>query len=109
MCEKYNGWSNYPTGCVKLWIDNDEGLQQEVKDMAQSYIIDAEADDYFTKKENATTDFYPGLRDFVDECMNLDGSISGVSLDLLSWAFDEVDWYELAKAIIEDEIEGDSE
>jgi len=41
--------------------------------------------------------------------MNLDGSISGVSLDLLSWAFDEVDWYELAKAIIEDEIEGDSE
>lgn len=25
----YNGWKNYPTWCVNLWLSNDEGLYNE--------------------------------------------------------------------------------
>ena len=28
----YNGWANYPTWCVALWLDNDEGTYNAVRD-----------------------------------------------------------------------------
>lgn len=104
MCNKYNGWSNYPTWCVKLWIDNDEGLYNEVKQLAQDCYDNAEAERNFTREERATLDFESILRDYIEELEPVNNS-SSMSDDLLDWVFGEVDWYEIAAAIIEDNVD----
>lgn len=35
MSEKYNGYTNYPTWNVKLWIDNEEGSYNYWHDAAR--------------------------------------------------------------------------
>jgi hypothetical protein len=105
MCEKYNGWSNYPTWCVKLWIDNDQGLYDEVNQMAQDCYDNAEANSYLTKEELARCDFADELEDYIQELrVNFDGTVNGMSADLLGFAIGLVDWYEIAAAIIEDNV-----
>lgn len=34
---RYNGWTNYATWNVALWIGNDEGLYHLARDIAQRY------------------------------------------------------------------------
>lgn len=103
MCKKYNGWSNYPTWCVKLWIDNDQGLYNEVNQLAQYCYDNAEAERNFSREERATLDFESVLHDYIEELEPMENA--GMLQDLLSWAFDMVDWYEIAAAIIEDEVD----
>jgi len=35
MCEEYNGWTNRETWATMLWINNDRGLYETVKELAQ--------------------------------------------------------------------------
>jgi hypothetical protein len=35
----YNGWANHATWNVALWIQNDEGLYNFAKDMADYYVF----------------------------------------------------------------------
>ena len=37
----YNGWTNYETWCVNLWLDNDEGTQNMVREWARECYEDA--------------------------------------------------------------------
>ena len=36
MCKKYNGWSNYETWAVNLWLDNDQYSYNEMRNKAKS-------------------------------------------------------------------------
>jgi hypothetical protein len=38
MCNEYNGWSNYQTWNVMLWLDNDQGSYYLVRDQAE-YLV----------------------------------------------------------------------
>ncbi len=106
MCEKYNGWSNYPTWCVKLWIDNDEGLQNVIRDKAQVIWMDREPCGNVDARQMAITSLADELDDFIGEMLS-DNLPYALGLDLYNWAFGQVNWWEIAKAIIEDEIEED--
>jgi hypothetical protein len=85
--KSYNGWSNYETWCVKLWLDNEEGSQRDMERIATHAR---------TEYEGAAD-----LKSYVQDMMpELGGTLWG---DLLNSALDEVNWQEIVTGIREDD------
>lgn len=101
----YNGYKNYETWNVCLWIDNDQGLQEYWGEIAQEVYDDAEATSYGTKKEMAISDLAKRMKDDFQEQMP---ELDGMWADLLGAALSEVDWHEVAETRLED-VEEDEE
>ena len=99
----YNGWSNYETRCVKLWLDSEEGSCRLVTEQARQCLVDNadEDEEPDTVKENAISDMRDFLESFHEENMP---ELAGVYSDILRAAMGEVDWHEIATAYIEDAI-----
>jgi len=88
----YNGWKNYETWAVALWLDNEQAEYETTRSKARAYV--AEGD------ETSTVRFADWLKDYVDETRpELPASLWS---DLLNAAFGEVDWYEIAENYMEE-------
>jgi len=90
----YNGWKNYETWCVALWIDNDEGLCTHWKDRARS-IADTTRSRYSfeTDAEAARGTLADELKDSIEDHPLAD---AGLYADLLNAALGDVDWHAVA-------------
>jgi hypothetical protein len=93
----YNGYTNYETWAVCLWLDNEEGLYDTARRMASDTLVET-ADDSLkpTKGElhEAADKLAPILKDWLEEMMPEMGA--NVFSDLLNAAWSEVDWLEVA-------------
>ncbi|OED44671.1 hypothetical protein ACH42_06950 [Endozoicomonas sp. (ex Bugula neritina AB1)] len=78
----YNGYSNYQTWNVALWIFNEEGLYR--------YWIERQHEDNLPRE----------LQDWIEENTP---EVTGLYADILGHALGMVDWYEVAEAIREAE------
>ena len=90
--ERYNGWENYETWVVKLWIDNEEAWYNQWNERADE--LKEEGGDLITL----------GLSDELKEAFD-DGNPleeAGVYTDLLYSALGNVNWYEIAESILEE-------
>ena len=85
----YQGWKNYETWAVKLWMDNDEGLYNMQREWAKE-----------CKDEYELAD---RIKEFVEESKP---EVEGLYSDLLQSAIDDVDYDEIAKTIKQEEKEG---
>ena len=86
MCGTYNGWTNYETWVVKLWMYNSQGAQQYYDDLAIGCKLDVRQLAEVLEQEHD---------DAAPEC-------TGVFSDLMSSALGAVDWEEIAGSIIDD-------
>lgn len=97
---KYNGWTNYETWCVSMWIDNDQGSQEYWQGRAEEIYQVAEGDGTFTRSEHAAFDLAEELKDCHEQSDPLSDQ-SGVFSDLLTGALSAVNWHEIALSILE--------
>lgn len=88
--KKYNGWNNYETWAVALWIDNDYGSYQYRCELVGQVKEEHEDEN---KRENCLAS---GLRNWIEEQNPLTESAS-LFTDLLNSALSEVDWREIAE------------
>ena len=92
---KYQGWTNYETWAVALWIDNEEGSYRYWRERAEELLEQG------TKKKDAINELAQMMKNEHEEAA--ESAIEGGSLwsDLLSAALSEVNWYEVAKSRFE--------
>lgn len=97
--KKYNGWTNYETWLVNLWMDNDSGSYDHWRETAQEVYNDASADSTFTRDERAALDLADQIKDSMEECQP---EVTGLWADLMNAAMSEVNWHEIAEHLIAD-------
>lgn len=104
--KRYNGWTNYETWNVALWMGNEQGSHRAAEEMAQESWDatgeDGTRDERMNEAKNAIAD---RLKDEYEEAMvNLldrAGVTSSVWADLLA-ALSEVNWHEIAGNLLDD-------
>ena len=98
----YNGYANYETWLVSVWIDNDQSNIDYIVERAEEIYNDAQEQKYFTKQEEAVILFAEWMKDFYEENMVADtDGLGGLWIDMLTGALSVVDWHELAKKYME--------
>lgn len=85
----YNGWTNYATWAVKLWLDNDQLIQDDMYALVREY-NDKEIWTLAEALENEVTDM-----------ITEDVPVS-LALDLLNNSLANVNWREIAEAYREE-------
>lgn len=96
---EYNGWTNYETWAVMLWINNSAGSQDYWHEQARecwsedSDTTDPSASARYHLAERLNGAHNDGIPDAVD---------GTVYADLLNAALSEVDWDECADSLLED-------
>ncbi len=96
--QEYNGWTNYETWVVNLWIGNDQGSYSYWNDQAQEELERAQADKSFTKQERATLALADALKEHHEMTLP---EVQGFAADLLGAAMSEVNWQEIASHLID--------
>lgn len=95
--EGYNGWKNYQTWCVSLWIGNDQFTYQQCMEITAQAIKDCSSGTVCGTIANQ-------LKDFIWQDNPLTGQ-ANMWADLLGASFSSVDWFEIASHYIEDRKE----
>ena len=86
MCKEYNGWTNYATWNVALWLDNEQGSHSHFVERAAAL-------------EDETWALAKEIEEYVREgAPDLDASTYA---DLLGAALSSVNWYEIAESFCE--------
>jgi hypothetical protein len=100
MADRYNGWTNYETWNLKLWLDNDQGLSEHWQEAARTAFDDTDAtDDTATRKREAAEALAEQIgTDTADGAP----ACAGFYGDVLGAAIGAVDYREIAEALIED-------
>lgn len=110
MNEKtYNGWTNWETWNVKLWMDNDEGSQNYWQEQTESAWERAQAGGGGTRAENAKLALAKQLEQEYDdqsqELLETSKAQASVWSDLLGAALSEVNWIEIADSFLAEHVE----
>ena len=100
----YQGWENYATWCVDLWLRNDSGSYHYWRDRTRSTVrgawsMDNVINGLWTESEAARISLAEQLKEATHDESPLQEA--SVYTDLLGSALDDVNWSEIAASFIE--------
>jgi hypothetical protein len=112
---EYNGWYNYETWAVNLWLDSEESSQNYWNERA-SLAYETAADsvsayanftgrEIFSREERAVLALEKQLQSEHEEALP---SLTGFAADLLNAAMSEVNWREIAQHLVEAAMESEA-
>ena len=104
--KSYNGWTNYETWVVNLWMDNDAGSQDYWRERAKEILEQTweNPSDMYTAEEQAVADLASEIQQHHEEAKPEIPNSYGVFGDLISAAMSEVNWREIAASLVKQEI-----
>lgn len=100
MDKTYNGWANYETWIVNLWIDNDQSAQEYWAERATELLAHPQSYGPGDGTRDAKFSLADEMKDSFEESSS-EFELSGVFGDLLNAALSEVKWDEIATHYIE--------
>ena len=86
--DEYNGWTNYPTWNVALWIDNEESFQEDAKMIMK-------------EDHEHNCEYWDAMRSWVEDVVVGIEKIEGCACDLGGWALGQVNWKEVCDAYMD--------
>ncbi|MFO0850770.1 MAG: hypothetical protein U0871_19770 [Gemmataceae bacterium] len=93
----YNGWSNYETWAVNLWLSNEEGSYRYWTDRTRELIAECADED---ADRSALARLAEELKESVHESCTIEKA--SLAADLMNAALGEVDWCEIARSMIDE-------
>ena len=94
----YNGWSNYETWAVNMWVTNDQGSDEYWRELTDKVVRKNLFD-----KHNATIDVSDALKDQIEQDRpEMENSLYS---DLLGAAMSEINYYEIAENWVDEVFE----
>lgn len=106
-CTIYNGWPNYETWAVALWLGNDAGTYEHWRDQTRAQWNATAAPDpdwrTFTRRDRTLYKLSEQLKEEVAQDGLPEGTVTGVYADLLGAALSEVHWYTIAEHMLDAE------
>ena len=102
----YNGWTNYETWVVNMWMDNEQGSHDYWVSVARRiYEHDAKEQKHFSKMEDAVgiladklKNDHEEAKDEIFERLEMNCSLWA---DLLGAALAETNWHEIAEHLLQ--------
>ena len=112
MCDRYNGWANYETWCVYLWLSNEPESYDYCVELAESAKRLAPESEQVRRKvwtveEAAKFNLANTLKGMVEANNDLrpympeEQFMASMYTDLLGSALDNVNWGEIASAFLD--------
>jgi hypothetical protein len=101
-CKEYNGWYNYETWVVNLWMDNEEGTYNYWRERTEERLQNiADYEDMGADMDSAKYDLSQEIKEYHEEIIEEVKIENGFISDLLNGAMSEVNWYEIAEHLID--------
>ena len=97
MTERYNGWANYETWCVNLWLTNEQSSYNEFREMAQEFEKEQMYELGKAIKERVEDETGEILENF-----SSGSPYQGMISDVFRASLSLVDWEEIAKGFKEE-------
>jgi hypothetical protein len=101
----FNGWSNYETWAVALWMDNNEADYRQLRYLARRIYRDARIQH---RKGQCDDPIVQTARIEIAKCLEhrvyeeTIHSIQCLTMDLLNSSLDKIDWQELAESLLDE-------
>jgi len=93
----YQGYANYESWAISLWLNNDEGAYRFWTEQATDLLEQYEGD-----QDQARDILSDQIKDSIEDNIP---EVYGMYRDLLTTALDRVDWYEVADSFMEEALD----